>query len=154
MSSTRIALPLSPLTGLISEGFYDVVHELGCGFNEPVCQKALTIVLRDKGLLVEPNYPLQVNFRGQIIGTFQPDLIVERLVIVEIKATSHLEGWAQAQLLNYLKCAGGGVGLLVNFGQRPECKRLVMGDPTNSLPALPKSNIKGLGRWTGAIDEG
>jgi GxxExxY protein len=149
MPAIRMELPLAPLTGAIQEGFYDTVHELGCGFGEAVCQKALAIVLRDKGLLVEANYPLPVIFRGQNIGTFQPDLIVERLVIVEVKATNHLEDWAKPQLLNYLKCAGGGVGMLVNFGRRPECKRLIMGDPTNSLPGLSKSIVKNIERWTG-----
>ena len=87
---------------------------------------------------MELNYPLSVAFRGHTIGSFEPDLIVERLVIVEVKATSRIEDWAKAQMLNYLKCAGGGVGLLVNFGQRPECKRFVMGEPGNSLPMLSK----------------
>ncbi|HXG57209.1 MAG TPA: GxxExxY protein [Vicinamibacterales bacterium] len=131
-------LPHAALTEQIIAGFHDTVHELGCGFSERVCQRALQIVLRDKGLLAESDFPMEVLFRGRSIGTFQVDLVVERLVIVEVKATTRIEDYAKAQILNYLKCAGGGVGLLVNFGQRPECRRFVMGDPNNSLPRLAK----------------
>jgi GxxExxY protein len=108
------SLPFAPLTELIIEGFHDCVHELGCGFGEAVCQRAFKIVLSDKGLLVESGLELDVQFRGQEIGKFTTDLVVERLVIVEVKATARIEDVGRAQLLNYLKCAGGGVGLLAN----------------------------------------
>ena len=142
------ALPLAPLTELIIEAFHDTVHELGCGFGEHVCRRAIAIVLRDKGLLVESPYPLSVTFRGHQIGTFEADIVVERLVIVEVKATARLEPWATAQTLNYLKCAGGGVGILVNFGNHPEFKRLVIGNPNDSLPNLSKKPVRDLARWT------
>jgi GxxExxY protein len=61
-------------------------------------------------------------------------------VIVEVKATATIEGYAEAQLLNYLKAAGGGVGLLLNFGRKPEFRRRVMGDPLNSLPMMRKAH--------------
>lgn len=143
------SLPLAPLTELIIEGFHDCVHELGCGFGEHVCQKALAIVLAGKGLLIESSVSLDVHFRGHLLGTFTTDLVVERLVIIEVKATSKLEDAGRAQLLNYLKCAGGGVGFLANFGLKPEIKRLVMGDPTNSLPRLSKDPVRNIERWTG-----
>src|SRR5687768_2078940 len=141
------SLPLAPLTELIIEGFHDCVHELGCGFGEVVCQRALRIVLSDKGLLVEPGLELDVHFRGQQIGRFTTDLVVERLVIVEVKATARIEDVGRAQLLNYLKSAGGGVGLLANFSLRPEIKRFVMGDPLNSLPRLSKAPVRNIERW-------
>jgi len=140
-------LYLAPLTYEISVAFHDVVHELGTGFGEAVCQKALAIVLRDKGLLAETSYPFTVSFRDREIGTFEADIVVERLVIVEVKATTRVEDWAKAQLMNYLKCAGGGVGILANFGSRPECRRFVMGHPTISLPTLDKEPARQLGRW-------
>ena len=148
MAGPACLLPLAPLTALINEGFHDTVHELGCGFAEAVCQNALAIVLRDKGLLVEPSYQLSVSFRGQNIGKFEADLLIERLVIVEVKAMARIEDWAKAQILNYLKCAGGGIGLLANFGRHPEIQRFVMGDPNNSLPMLSKAPVKDIGRWT------
>ena len=85
---------------------------------------------------VARSVPLQVHFRGHMIGSFFADLIVDRTVLIEVKATARLENYAIAQTLNYLKVAGGGVGLLLNFGRKPESKRLVMGDPFDSLPAL------------------
>ena len=70
-------------------------------------------------------------------GTFYADLVVEGLVLVEVKAAAAIEAYAEAQLLNYLKAAGGGVGLLLNFGRRVEYRRRVVGDdPSNSLPVL------------------
>lgn len=130
------ALPHADLTEKIIRGFHDVVHELGCGFSEKVHQKALFIALRDKGLQVELGPALTVSFRGELIGTFYPDLIVNRLILVEVKATTAIDDFAKAQILNYLKVAGGGVGLLLNFGRRAECRRFVVGDPNDSLPLL------------------
>ena len=95
------SLPFAPLTELIIEGFHDCVHELGCGFGEAVCQRAFKIVLSDKGLLVESGLELDVHFRGPEIGKFTTDLVVERLVIVEVKATRRIEDVGRAQLLNY-----------------------------------------------------
>ena len=146
-------LYLSPLTYEISVAFHDVVHELGTGFNESVCQKALAIVLRDKGLLVETCYPFKVPFRGQDIGIFEADMVVERLVIVEVKATTRIEDWAKAQLLNYQKCAGGAVGVLANFGLRPEFRRFVMGHPSISVPTLTKEPAQQLARWIKSVGQ-
>jgi len=92
--------------------------------------------LREKGLAVWVSAQIDVFFHGQNIGRFYADMVVDATVLVEIKAGQALDGYAQAQLLNYLKGAGGGVGLLLNFGRRPEYKRMVLGDPTQSLPRL------------------
>jgi GxxExxY protein len=140
-------LYLAPLTYEISVAFHDVIHELGTGFGESVCQNALAIVLRDKGLLVETSYPFRVPFRGRDIGVFEADMVVERLVIVEVKATSRIEDWAKAQLMNYLKCAGGGVGVLANFGRTPEFRRFIVGHPSISLPLVTKEAARQLSRW-------
>jgi|SRR5688572_10392171 len=129
-------LPHGELTGRIIAGFHETFDELGSGFSERVCTRALAIVLADQGLAVSLEVPLVVEFRGRTIGTFQADMVVESTVLVEVKASAMLDGYAQAQLLNYLKAAGGGVGLLLNFGRHPQHKRMVMGDPVNSLPLL------------------
>jgi GxxExxY protein len=63
-----------------------------------------------------------------VIGTFWADLVVDGAVLVEVKALPELDDRAVAQLLNYLRVAGGGVGLLLNFGRRPQFSRKVMGD--------------------------
>lgn len=128
--------PHAELTRKIIGVFFDVFRELGYGFSEVVYQRALLIALRETGLRVEQEVRLHVSFRGQLIGSFDADLVVERTVLIEVKASQAIEGYAQAQLLNYLKAAGGGVGLLLNFGRSADFKRMVMGDPTSSLPQL------------------
>ena len=99
-------------------------------------RRALVIVLRAAGLEVAEEVPLPVHFRGTLIGTFRADLIVNGVVLVEVKAAAAIESYAEAQTLNYLKAAGGGVGLVLNFGRQPTFKRFVMGDAGNSLPLL------------------
>jgi GxxExxY protein len=135
----------SELTGRILECFYDAYGELGHGFSEAVLVRGMVVVLEQAGMQVLREAPLEVTFRGHSIGTFYADLIVDRTVLVEIKASATLEGYGVAQTLNYLKAVGGGVGLLLNFGRKPEFKRLVMDDPSNSLPALktaPSSQVR------------
>lgn len=111
------------------------------GSQRAVSQAALSIVLREMGLNVQVEVPIHVQFRGQIIGQFFADMVVNDTVLVEIKAGVALEGWPEAQILNYLKASGGGVGLLLNFGRRREHKRFVVGDnPSNSLPLLRQAS--------------
>jgi GxxExxY protein len=124
------------LTGRILECFFETYGELGHGFSEAVLCRAMVIVLEEAGMQVEQETSLEVSFRGHSIGTFYADLVVERTILVEVKASATIEKYAVAQTLNYLKVAGGGLGLLLNFGHKPEFKRLVMGDPSNCLPNL------------------
>lgn len=147
MLKTGHHLTLGRLTWEINGAFREVVAELGCGYSEIVHHRALKIALIDRGLLAEDNLSLGVQFRGHQIGTFHPDLVVERLVIVEVKATSALEPFATAQILNYLRSAGGGVGLLMNFGGKPTVRRFVSGHPPISLPLLPKDPVTDIERW-------
>jgi len=86
------------------------------------------IAMLEKGLRAEEEVQLKVHFRGEVIGTFFVDIVVEGAVLIEIKALPELERCLVTQLLNYLKAAGGGVGLLLNFGQRPELSRRIVGD--------------------------
>ena len=135
-TSHTTELAHADVTDAIISSFFDTVRELGHGFNEPVFRRAVAIVLREKGHHAEEEVVLTVPFRGAIIGSFRADLIVDHVVLVEVKATPILEPYQEAQLLNYLKAAGGGVGLLLNFGRTAAFKRLVSGDPFNSLPNL------------------
>jgi GxxExxY protein len=104
------------LTGKILAACFEVSNELGCGFLESVYQNALIIALQEKELKVEPEHELTVIFRGQAVGQFYADLLVENNVIIELKAVSALNENHKAQILNYLKATGIDVGLLVNFG--------------------------------------
>jgi len=95
---------------------FEVMNELGAGFLESVYEKALLIALRDKGLDVDAQVPLIVKFRGEKVGEFFADILIENKIIVELKAAKALLPEHQAQLINYLKATGIEVGLLVNFG--------------------------------------
>jgi GxxExxY protein len=95
---------------------FDVINELGSGFLESVHEKALLLALRQRGLTVESQKPLNVFFRGVCVGDFYADLVVDGKVIVELKAVKTLLPEHQAQIINYLKATGIEVGLLINFG--------------------------------------
>jgi GxxExxY protein len=83
---------------------------------ESVYERALVIALREEGLKADAQVPLRVAFRGQIVGDFYADIVVEETVLLEIKAARGLAPEHSAQILNYLKATGMPVGLLVNFG--------------------------------------
>lgn len=104
---------------------FEVAGELGAGFLESVYEKALIVALRQKGLGVEAQVPLRVRFRDVIVGEFFADLLIEKKILVELKAVSALKPEHQAQVINYLKATGIEVGLLVNFGNsKLEYRRL------------------------------
>jgi GxxExxY protein len=113
------------LTGKILEASFEVIRELGAGFLEGVYQNAMLVALRQKGIKAEPRVPLLVRFRGEVVGEYFADLLVEGRVIVELKAVKALAPEHQAQLINYLKATGIEVGLLINFGNpKLEYRRL------------------------------
>lgn len=112
------------MTGSIIGVCYEVSNELGAGFLESVYQKALVLALIQKGFDVVEQPPLEVRFRGVVVGRFYPDLIVNNKVILELKAVNELIPEHTAQLINYLKATGYDTGLLVNFGRpKVECRR-------------------------------
>jgi GxxExxY protein len=104
------------ITKKIIEACFEVSNELGVGFFEEVYEKALIIALRDKGLHAERQVEINVNFRGEKVGTFFADVVVEGKIILELKAVSTFINAHTAQLLNYLKASEIEVGLLINFG--------------------------------------
>jgi GxxExxY protein len=124
------------LTQQIIAAFHQVFRELGHGYSEKVYRRALAIVLRELDLEATEERRVKVFFHRALIGTFWADLVVEGKILIEIKAAKHFETRHEAQILNYLKSAGGGVGLLVNFGGVMSYKRFVMGDPEANLPNL------------------
>jgi GxxExxY protein len=95
---------------------FEVSNELGIGFFEEVYEKALMVALRQKGLKAERQVELDVYFRGERVGDFKADIIVEGKIILELKAVTALNNQHKAQLLNYLKASNLEVGLLINFG--------------------------------------
>jgi len=105
--------------------FYEVYNELGRGFLESVYQKSLVIALNATGLHVCSPVEIPVWFRGIRVGNFEGDVLVENSVLLELKAAGALHPSHTAQLLNYLRATDIEVGLLLNFGVKPEFKRLV-----------------------------
>ena len=114
-----------PLTRKIIGVCFDVIRELGAGFLESVYHNALRLALCDIGLNVQSDVPIEVHFRGVRVGVFRADLLVDKKVLIEVKAVRALTPEHQAQVINYLKATGIEVGLLVNFGRpKLEFKRL------------------------------
>jgi GxxExxY protein len=112
------------ITRSVIGSFYQVYKELGHGFLETVYADALSLVLRAEGLSVCREMPIRVYFRGNVISRFRADVVVDGKVLVEVKAVPRLEPIHGAQLLNYLRATVLEVGLLLNFGRRPQFRRL------------------------------
>lgn len=112
------------LTEIIIGTFYEVYNELGFGFLEPVYENSLVSALRAKGLHVRQQAPVEVWFRGKIVGEFKADVVVEEKVILELKSVRIFDESHKTQLLNYLRATEIEVGLLLNFGHRAEFKRM------------------------------
>jgi GxxExxY protein len=112
------------LTQKIIGVFYEVYNELGHGFLESVYQTAFEIALKANGLHVLKKIDIPVWFRGQKIGDFEADVLVEKSVLLELKAVRALDRAHEAQLLNYLRATEIEVGMLFNFGLKPEFKRM------------------------------
>jgi GxxExxY protein len=104
------------LTEKILKACFEVSNELGCGFLESVYEKALLIALAEADLKAQSQTPLKVMFRGQTVGEFFPDILVEDTVLLELKAVKTLMPEHLAQVMNYLKATGLEVGFLINFG--------------------------------------
>ncbi len=132
------------LTENIIGTFYEVYNELGFGFLESVYEAALFMALDEKGFNVEQQVPVPVWFRRKKIGHFEADLVVEYIVILELKAVSKIVNSHEAQLLNYLRAMEIEVGLLLNFGPCPEFKRLAFDNARKKRLTNSKSMIANL----------
>ncbi|WP_291108246.1 GxxExxY protein [Flavobacterium sp. UBA6195] len=113
------------LTGSILKLFYEVYNELGHGFLEKVYQNALYTELKKNGFEVESQKQIKVYYKNVEVGEYYADLIVNDKVILELKATESITEAHEFQLLNYLKSTNIEVGLLLNFGKKPEFCRKV-----------------------------
>jgi len=128
----------SELTGRIIEIFFDVYNVLGYGFLEKVCENALAMRLRQAGMSVMQQQPIPVYFDGQLIGEYFADLVVNDLVIIELKAAKELADEHEAQLLHYLRATSYEVGLLLNFGSSPKVVRKAYDNQRK--PGLPRTD--------------
>lgn len=114
----------SALTETITGVFYDVYNELGFGFLESVYRRALA--LRDKGLVVAEEVPVSVLFRGRNVGDFKADLVVNDVVLLELKTAENIVGAHESQVINYLRATHLELGLVLNFGPKPQVRRLLL----------------------------
>jgi len=111
------------LTDKIIKISYKVYNKLGYGFLEKIYESAIAIELENENNSAVRQAPIQVFYDQKLIGEYFADILVENKVIVEIKASRQLVEENEAQLLNYLKATKMEVGLLLNFGPKPEVKR-------------------------------
>lgn len=118
----------SALTKEIIGKFDEVYNDLGYGFLESVYENSLAIALRDKGFEVHQQIAIPVSFRGRPVGDFTADVLVNKLILLELKSARSIDQAHIAQLLNYLKATEIEVGLLLNFGPKPEFKRVTFGN--------------------------
>lgn len=113
------------LTQKIIQAFYKVYNVLGYGFLEKVYHNALLIELQKIGLNCSSQFPIDVYYDDSIVGKYFADIIVNDCVVIEIKAMESLCDEHEYQLINYLKATNIEIGLLLNFGKKPELKRKI-----------------------------
>ena len=105
---------------------FEVANVLGCGFLEKVYQNALLLEVRRCGLQAEKEKLIQVRYKNQIVGEYFADILVDKTIVIEIKAVKELNEIHQAQLLNYLRATKLPLGLLINFATpRIQIKRML-----------------------------
>lgn len=95
---------------------FEVMNELGHGFLESIYHKSFAIALTQKGFQVQSEVDMPVYFRGFIVGNFKADLLIDKEIIVEVKAVDRIIGNHKAQTINYLVASGMNTGLIINFG--------------------------------------
>ena len=143
MEDRKPGLKHEELTERIIGVFYDVYNELGYGFLESVYRDAMVIALQEAGLKNQREVPVKVAFRGHSVGEFRADLLVEGVVLLELKTARALDKSHEAQLLHYLRSTQIEVGLLLNFGQRPQFRRLLFDNERKKIRENPCESVAG-----------
>ena len=113
------------LTESVIKVFYKVYRKMGYGFVESVYQNAMFFALEDAGFSVEVQKDIEVFYEKHKVGYFRADIVVNDLLILELKAVSDLNEAHIRQLSNYLKATNMEVGLLLNFGESPQVRRWI-----------------------------
>ena len=113
------------ITDKIINAYYKVYNTLGYGFLEKVYENSMVVALRKAWLKVEQQKNIKVYYESEEVGDYYADLLVEDLVIIELKAAKALSEDHEAQLVNYLKATTIEIGLLINFGKEPNFKRKI-----------------------------
>ena len=144
MENQESKLLHSDLTEKILGVYYDVCNEIGHGFLESVYSNCMQIALHEAGLRAQCEVPIPVVFRKQDVGQFRGDILVEDLILLELKAVQTLDRSHEAQMLNYLRATKIEVGLLLNFGAiRPQLRRLVFENANKTIRVHPRKSAVG-----------
>jgi GxxExxY protein len=125
----------SELTDGIIGVFYEVYNELGFGFVESVYRNSLRFALQQKGFSVEQEVPVSVFFRGKCVGDFRADLVVSSTILLELKTAEKIIPAHESQVLNYLRSTALEIGLILNFGPRPQVRRLLLDNSRKHVKA-------------------
>jgi GxxExxY protein len=126
------------ITGPLIDAFFHVYRALGHGFLERVYANAMEIAVRNIGLEAKKEVPVRVYYDGVVVGEYYADMVVNDVVVVELKACKALVSEHEAQLLNYLKSTQLEVGFLFNFGPSPQYLRRVFENARKGhTPTLP-----------------
>jgi GxxExxY protein len=144
MNADTRGLKHKQLTETIIGVFFEVYNELGHGFLESVYERAFEVALTSKGLDVRRQIQVPVWFRGHKVGDFVADVLVDRSVLLELKAARTLDSAHEAQLLNYLRATEIEVGLSFNFGIKPEFRRLAFDNSRKQVKQLNEISIAAL----------
>ena len=129
------------LTDKIIGVFYDVCNELGYGFLESTYAESMLVALRQSGLSAQREVSVPVWFRGTKVGQYFADLLVDNAVLVELKTARNIESAHEAQLLHYLRATEFEVGLLLNFGTRPQFRRLLFDNARKKIRENPCESV-------------
>ena len=129
------------VTHRIIGAFYEVYRNLGYGFVESIYARALEIELTARNLHVARQVATEVRFKGQIVGVFRADMLVESRVVLELKASRRCDGSDIAELSNYLRASDLELGLLLHFGPRASFKRLIA-STAYARRARPRSSAR------------
>ena len=134
---TQLGFKHLDVTSRIVRVFFEVYGEPGYGFLESVYRSAMRIALQEASLDLQSEDELHALFRGRSVGVFRLDFVVERAVVVELKVARSIDQSHLAQVLNYLRCTSLETGLILNFGPRPQIRRVAF---TNSRKLVPINN--------------
>lgn len=113
------------ITDIIIGAYYDVYNELGYGFLEKIYQNAFYLELVKRGLKIETQKQIKVFYKGKEVGVYYADLVIEDIIILELKAAEYLTESDECQLINYLRGTDIELGILFNFGKKPEFRRKI-----------------------------
>ena len=134
----------SELTEKIIGVYYDVYNEIGHGFLESVYSNCMHRALTQAGLSAQREVSIPVYFRGWDAGQFKADLVVNALVLLELKAAQSLDRSHEAQVMNYLRATELEVGLLFNFGgTKPQFRRIIFENPNKKIRVHPRESAVG-----------